>query len=148
MRVLVRHGHFAFYPEKLNDLGRFSRYFGITLVRDGDFYTFSLLQDAPRYSLATKLFLNLPATTTYEGRAPWEVMRENGFVFDLLTQILVPKTSYVSIAPLPLSDDHWISPTPLFQPGLRDTSGRQILSYDGFFTMGTFDLKIIEVAYE
>lgn len=147
MRILVRHGHFAFFPVKAEDMARFSNYFGQDFVRDGDFYTFPLLKEAPRYSLAAKLYLNLPALTTYEGRGPWEVMRENDFVYNVATGLLVPKLAITGVLTLPLADTFFLCPTPLLQPGTRDVSGQQILSYDGEFNLNTFQLKILEISY-
>lgn len=148
MRVLCRHGHFAFFPKRAKDVARYARFFDQDLVREGDYYTFEALAELPRYSIAGKIFGNLPALETYEGRAPWEVMRENDFVYSLQLGLLVPKLAIVSIVQLPRSDTYFISPTPLFQPGVRDTSGQQILSYDAEFIQDSFQLKIIEVAYE
>ncbi len=148
MRVLCRHGHFAFYPDNAEDVARYCRFFDIELVRSGDFYTFEALADLPRYSLQVKPFGGLPAITTYEGRGPWEVMRENGFVYNVLLERLVPKLTIIGVLQAPRSDSYFISPTPLFQPGVRDSSGQQILSYDAEFIPETSKLKIIQVAYE
>ncbi len=148
MRVLVRHGHFAFFPRGPSDIARFARIFDEELVRVGDYYTFEALSELPRYSLIANLFGNLPAITTYEGRSPWEVMRENDFVYNVALGLLVPKLSIVSVMQAPRSDSYFISPTPLIQPGTRDSSGQQVLSYDADFNQDLFQLKVLEVFYE
>ncbi len=148
MRVLVRHGHFAFYPEMAKDVALFARFFDQDLVRVDDYYTFEALAHLPRYSLLAFPFGNLPAIATYEGRGPWEVMRENDFVYNVKTELLVPKLSIVGVLQAPRSDSYFISPTPLYQPGMRDSSGSQILSYDARFNQENFQLKILAVDYE
>ncbi len=148
MRVLVRHGHFAFYPRKTSELSRFAKMFDVDLVRDGDFFTFDFLAGAERYSLAGKLYLNLPALETYEGRGPWDVLKQNDFVYSTALGLLVPKASITAVMQSPRSDTYFICPTPILQPGTLDATGQQILSYDAIFNDDTFQLKIIEVAYE
>ncbi len=148
MRVLVRHGHFAFFPKTAKEVAKFASYFDQDLVRVDDYYTFESLAELPRYSIMIKPFGNLPAITTYEGRGPWEVMRENDFVYNVGLKLLVPKLAVVGMVTLLRSDAYMICPTPLYQPGMRDASGRQILSYDGEYMPENFQLKIREVSYE
>jgi hypothetical protein len=148
MRILVRHGHFAFFPKNTKDVARFSRFFDQELVREDDYYTFEGLAGLPRFSLTGLAFGDLPALTTYEGRGPWEVMRENNFVFNVDLGILVPKLSITKTVQPILIDSYFISPAPLFQPGSRDSSGQQILSYDGEFMLDTSQLRMLEVSYE
>lgn len=147
MRVLCRHGHFAFYPRKASDIARFSNYFGITLKREQDYYTFESLYDAPHYSLFGKTFLSVPAITTYQGH-PWEVMRENGFVYHLGLSAVVPKLSIVAVTDLPLVGYFFSASGALIQPGTRTLVGRQILSYSGEFTEEGYSLRVSEFAYE
>src|SRR4051812_4712842 len=96
MRVLCRHGHFAFYPRKASDINQFSQSFGVTLKREEDYYTFPRLQGAPKYSLLGKLYVNLPALATYEGM-PWEVMKANDFVYNVQLGLLVPKLAVIGL---------------------------------------------------
>lgn len=148
MRVVCRHGHFAFYPRDENDIARFAQYFKFPLVQDGDFYTFELLAGAPRYSLKLAPWLGLPAVKTYEGRGPWDVMRENGFVYDITSSLLVLKTSVLTLANLSQSTNYYLTPSALLQPGARVAGNIQILSYDGEFIGKYFQLKIRSFSYE
>ncbi len=147
MRVLCRHGHFAFYPRKASDISKFSNYFDVTLVRERDYYTFEGLLDAPNYSLTGFPFLNLPALATFEGE-PWEVMRENGFVYDLRLGLIVPKLSVIGIVDLPLVGYYFLAKGSLVQPGTRTMIGRQILSYSAEFEDVGSSLKVMEYSYE
>ncbi len=148
MRVLCRHGHFSFYPNGPAEAGKFIRYLGTDLVRDGDFYTFHLLKDAPRYSIAGASFLGLIATATYEGRNQWEVMRENGLVYSLSLGLLVPKLSVTTKIELSQVSYYSLANTPMIQPGTRDVLGLQIMSYDADFDLDLLKLKISEFSYE
>lgn len=147
MRVLCRHGHLAFYPRRASDVARYIRFFETEMERLEDFYTFPELVEAEHFSIAGRSYLGLVATVTFEGR-PWDVMRENGFVFDVTKRKLVRLASVSLTVELPLSDHYYIAP-PLVQPGSRDRSGRKILSYDGEYADGEFTrLYVRELEYE
>ncbi len=148
MRVVCRHGHFAFYPRKASDIYKFANSFDVELEREEDYFTFSGLVGAPKYSLAAKPYLNLlPATTTYEG-APWEVMRENDFVYNISLGLVVPKLTIIGIVELTQKGFFYVCNVPLLQPGVRTLLGRQILSYSGEFHEDQFYLRVVEFGYE
>lgn len=96
MRVLCRHGHYAFYPERSSDVSRFANFYRVPLVRDGEFYTFEGLRGLPCYSLAGKDYGGIPAVATFAG-APWDVMRANGFVWSLSLKRIVPAATHAGI---------------------------------------------------
>lgn len=147
MRVLCRHGHFAFYPRNAGEVARFTQYFGIQLESVEDFYTFPLLVDAPKFSLVGLPYLAVPALETFEGE-PWEVMRANGFVYDVKKETLVRKeTVLIQIAP-PLLSFYYLAQTPLIQPGSRNSIGRQVLSFDGEYSVDILQLRLSEFGYE
>lgn len=147
MRVLCRHGHFAFYPKRLSDITRFTSFFKEDLVRVDDYYTFENLAEAENYSILGKPYVNLPALTTYEGK-PWEVMRENGFVYHVASGLLVPKLSILIPVNPPQAGYYFLAQTPIIQPGSRNLSLQQILSYDGEFHQDTFRLRVSSYQYE
>lgn len=146
MRILCRHGHFSFYPRDEVDISRFSDYFDEELVRVGDYYTFSFLEDVPDYSLIGKPFLGLPATATFEG-LPWHVMKENGYLYSLALKTIVPKASIVSVIKLELVEDFWTIDNPIIQPGSRNTLGQQIMSYDARYIREASQLRVSEVQF-
>lgn len=150
MRVLCRHGHFAFYPRNAEEVGRFNRFFDVELQRQDDFYTFEALADLPRFSLTGLTFGNLPALETFEGRNPWEVMAENDFVYSLATGLIVPKLSITIQIKMAQSGYYTIAqtPTPIIQPGTYDQSGQQILSYDAEYDQDLNRLRVLEFDYE
>lgn len=148
MRVLCRHGHIVFYPRNAAEIGRFAKYFNVNLARERDYFTFEGLIGAPNYSIELMPFLDLPANTTYAGE-PWDVMRENGFVFDIRNGLLIPKETVNEIVDLPLVGYFFRAGVPLLQPGSRNSSsGQQILSYSGEFVDEGLSLRVTEYAYE
>lgn len=147
MRVLCRHGHFAFYPRKASDVARFSNYFSVSLKRERDYFTFERLYGAEKYSLIGKPYINLPAVSTFEGE-PWEVMKKNNFVYHLGLKLLVPKVSVTSLTNLELVGYYFLAGGALIQPGVRTFSARQILSYSGEFAEEGYSLRVTEFDYE
>jgi hypothetical protein len=119
----------------------------VELVRSEEFYTFPLLTEAPKFSLKGLGYLGLEATVNYEGN-PWDIMRENGFVYNIGRESLSLKESILTLASPALSGYCFLSTTPLIQPGSRNEIGRQVLSYDGEFNVESFHLKLSEFGYE
>lgn len=149
MRIVCRHGHYAFYPYSSEEIARFCTKYEASLSLEGDYYTFDELVDLPRYSLAGLPYGGiLPALETYEGRAAWDVMRENDFVFSLQLKTLVPKLSIIGVYDNPRSAYYWRSVTILPQAGYRDLSGQQILSFDAIHDVGLSETRILAVSYE
>lgn len=135
MRVLVRHGHFAFYPQNNSEVWHFRRLFKLELFPEQDYYTFQGLLGLPRWSQLGRLYGPLPAIKNYEGRNASEVMRENGLVYSLATGLIIPFAGVTTTVALPQSRDYAIAPKPLIQPGSiltnTVTPGNRILGYEG-----------------
>ena len=147
MRVLCRHGHFAFFPRREYEIFIFNDLLEVELVRSQDFYTFPILKDLPDYSLVGQLYGNFPSITRYEGN-PWEIMRENRLVYSLETGLLVPReTIFVSINPV-ITGEFFLADTLLIQPGSSNYIGQRILSYDAEFLQDKLQLRVIEYSYE
>lgn len=147
MRVLVRHGHFAFYPGDAEDLARFCRTLNIILTAVDDYYTFPTLALAERFSIAARPYVNLPALTTCERRAPWDVMRANGFVYHMATGLLVPALAIIGVVDMPESNYYYMQSS-ILQPGMRLFTGQQVLGYDAEYHVDTCQLRILELTYE
>lgn len=146
MRILCRHGHFAFYPTAVTQIARFCRMFDVALEREEkyEFYTFPRLKGLPDYSIPVAPFGNLPALKLYEGY-PWEVMKANGFVYSLTLKMLVPKETILTITQLNSSGYYFTTGMPLVQPGSLNQLGQRILSYDGEFDFSFQRIDIREV---
>ncbi len=104
MRVVCRHGHFAFYPSRVEDVQRFWVYFKMPLVAERDYWTFPATAGLPDYSLAGLPYGLVPATAHFAGEGPWAVMRANGLVTSLTTFTLVPAATVAVVTPMPESN--------------------------------------------
>lgn len=149
MRIVSRHGFVSFHPRVTSDVVAFTDFFDIELVREDDYYTYPLLQGLKRYSIVGASYGGRAAVATYEGRHPWEVLRANGFVYNLALGTLVPKTSITTtVNPLLVDDGYFTCETPMIQPGSLNAAGQRILSYDGFFNREFLRLQLVSYAYE
>lgn len=148
MRVICRHGHFAFYPRNASEVGQYVEMFETPLIRENDYFTFEGLVGAPRWSLAGLAYKNLVANANFEGRAPWEVMKANGFVATNGTGVLVAKSTITVQLNPPLARYFFLPESLLIQPGSRNAAGQQILSYSGEFRQDTMQLYVTEFSYE
>lgn len=133
MKVVCRHGHFAFYPEAPDDIGRFETLFKMVLKAERDYYTFEALAGLPRWSQILKTYGNLPAIKTFEGEHPWEVMKANRFVYSLTLELLVPLATAVGRANIFRSQFYDFCAASLIQPGSIVTGYKPgiILDYQG-----------------
>lgn len=147
MRVICRSGHLGFYPNTAGEIARFANFFKVRMKREEDYFTFEGLYGAPKYSLLGKQYLNLPATKTAEGH-PWDVMRENGFVYHIGLGVLVPKATILGLIELPLVGFYYRAGGALLQPGTRSTTGNQIMSYSGEYIENGASLRVSEYSYE
>jgi hypothetical protein len=141
MRVLCRHGHYSFYPRTASDISRFASFYNQELVRVDDYYTFPFLKDLESYSLKGLAYKNLLAGVTFEGK-PWEVMRENAFVYSLALKTLVPKASINFVLNPPKTGFYFTSETPMIQAGSLNALGIQLLSFDAEYQ---FDINKLRV---
>jgi len=147
MRILCQHGFHKFIPRQPGDLSVFASVYGLTLVRKEDYYTFERLADLEKYSLEGLAYSNLVANSNYEGQ-PWEVMKENGFVYNILTGLLVLKSTIkIQIDP-PVLKRYLLSETPLIQAGSKNKFSQTVLSYDGEFLFDTMQFRLNGVEYE
>jgi hypothetical protein len=147
MRVLCRHGHFAFYPRKASDVARFAQTYGFELEREEDYFTFSNLVGVPNYSLLGSIYVNIPALVTCAG-TPWDVMKANNFVYNIATGLIVPKLAILGVVNPTQVGQYFVFEAPLIQPGCRTKFGQQILSYTGELFEDNSRLRISEYGYE
>lgn len=149
MRILCRHGHFALYQSYAGELARFMEFWDIggDLVPEREFYTFALFKDAPQYSIAGRPYLGLPAVKTFAGE-PWEILKANGFVYNIALKSLVPKEAITYPIELKQTGYYYLDDRPFIQPGSL-VEGRRILSYDAAYDDDEFiSAKVSVVADE
>lgn len=145
MRIYCRHGYFLFEESEPGDIGRFSSVYDVELVNLNQFYTFESLSEAKKYSLAAKLYLNLPAIETFEGE-PWEVFEANGFVYSLDLDLIQPAESVTTLITLAASDFYYVSRA-LIQPGSLLQSGQRVVDYNAWYDWNSSVYRYTELGF-
>lgn len=143
--IQSRHGYFRFNETDPGELARFSSVYDLDLVSLSDYYTFSFLEEAKRYSLIGKDYLGLPATALFEGE-PWEVMEKNGFIYDLELDLLKPVISVSTTIELQAAELYYISKS-LIQPGSLLKSGQRVVDYTAMFDWKIANFKYTEIGF-
>ena len=88
MKIYCEHGFYVFEPESLDDQANFEAATGYKLLPVGKWLTFAPLTELSTVSIKGQPYGNLTATVNYCG-SPADVMRANGFVFDVTNKELV-----------------------------------------------------------
>lgn len=83
MKVICKNGFYKFYPEAAYEIVQFQNTFGRSLVRRGDYYTFSKLADLPDYSIMGQMYGGLVAIANYAGPVE-DVFGENKLKYNVI----------------------------------------------------------------
>jgi len=145
MRINCQHGFLTFDEIGPGEISNFISQFGLTIVRTDEYYTVDFLKTAPSHSILGKSYLNLPAIASYAGK-PWEVMRANGFVYDYITDQLVPISSVTRRFGTFLTNNYYVS-TGLILPGSITDDGQHVTDYAAWFSPDTMQFKYTEIKY-
>lgn len=145
MNITCLHGYFIFREDSFGEVATFNSLYAQSLSAKDDYYTFTFLRDAPNYSIVSKPYLNLPATKTFAGM-PWEVMAQNGFVYDVGADALKPILTVPSQTdPRRLATS--FSLRTLIPAGSLDETLRRISGYQCRLDIGTFTYNYSELFY-
>lgn len=144
MRIKCIHGYFIFSESQAGQVSDFMSLTGLELVSQGDEYTFADLANAPKYSLAGKSYLGIPAIETFEGE-PWEIFEANSWVYDFSRGLVVPIASITQTTTLKLAGNRYVSPG-LLLPGSITEDGR-VRDYSAWFSLQTGRYLYSEVGY-
>ncbi len=144
MKLNCMHGYFKFFAEGSEDIGDFLNLYPFDLVAEKDYYTFSFLEDAPKYSLQGGTYLGAIATKTFEGE-PWEILRENGLVYDFLNDVVVPIATITQLCELQETNRYFIADG-LVLPGSLTDDGDRVTDYSAFYYNNKFEYN--EVTFE
>lgn len=131
MKVVCRHGHYAFYPSSKEDVIHFQRLFKLEIVAEDDYFTFPALKGLPRWSQIARPYGDAVAIATCERPHAWEVMEKNNLVYSLALGILVVATTITKSVTLKQTRDCAIAPKPLVQAGSLLPTGNVLLGYRG-----------------
>lgn len=147
MKIFCEHGFYTFEPESMDDQAYFEAATGYKLTPFGERLTFAPLAELPTLSIKGQPFGNLTATANFCGTAA-EVMRANGFVFDVKNQKLsVLSDIKQSIELWPQVNGGYISLETLPQAGAV-YNRRKLISFTGVarwnnrqFILRTYELQ-------
>lgn len=143
LKIRCVHGFFFFEEQKSGQLYDFQKIFGFTLSAFENGLTFSALKDAPRHSIEGSTFMNATATATFEGN-PWDVMRENGLVFNFASGLIVPLASVSDRVIINNAERYFLS-SGLIQPGAVTDDGKRVTDYSAFFYFDSNKFRYSEV---
>lgn len=134
MKFACEHGFYTFEPESMDDQAYFEANTGYRLTRYGGGLTFPFLAQLPDYSIKGQPYGNLTATVNYAGH-PADVLRANGFVFDLAARKLVALESVLQSVKLYEQQNGAYIALELPQAGARYNQAR-LLSFAGVARFG------------
>lgn len=145
MRIRCLHGYFIFQDLRLGQISDFVSRFGLDLVSVGDYYTFSDIATAPKYSLKGKTILGQVATSNFEGH-PWEVFEKNGLAYDFDKGLVLPIINQTQITTIQQAGNRFTSPG-LILPGSVTADGDRVRDYSAWYSRDTLRFLYSEVVY-
>ncbi len=132
MKIRCLHGYFLFDELYPGELSKFMELTQFQIEASENHFTFSSLADAPRYSIVGGEYLGALATKTFEGE-PWEVMRENGLVYDFLQDEVVPILTITNAMTLKQTNNYFIA-NGMILPGSITDDGSRVKDYAAFYS--------------
>jgi len=144
MKCRCIHGYFIFNETKVGQISDFISLTGLPLVARDDYYTFETIAAAPNYSIKGAPLLGITATETFTGN-PWDVFRENGFVYDFGDDVVRPIALTTAKTTVRLAGNRFVSPG-LLLPGSVTPDGR-IEGFSGWFSRDRLTWLYSEVSY-
>lgn len=146
MKVRCVHGYFFFEEQDYGEMSVFLSTTGFSLVPKDGYFTFPKLAIAPDFSLKGLAYVDTAAPKTFEGK-PWDVMKENGLVYDFVLGMVRPITAVTSLLSISAAQQYFYSDW-LISPGARANAGRQVTGYTGIFRADTTKFRYTEVSYD
>lgn len=146
MRIKCLHGYFIFEESKAGQVADLINLFGFALSLKDGYYTFSSLAAAPEFSILGDTYLGALATKTFEGK-PWEVMRENGLVYDFSKDQVVPIISVTQPIELSSTNRYFLSNGMILAGSLTD-EGSRVKDYAAHYSFELAKFKYSEVSFE
>jgi len=145
MKIICENGFYKFYPQKIGDIMRFQKKYGVALINCDDYFTFKVLADLPNYSFVGHAYseLNL-GLKNYAGTRE-KVMAENGYLYYQSTKGLVHKRTFVKR--MNYEFGNYIIMDNLPQAYCYDAKGI-ISGFSGFIDIDYMKFKIERFFYE
>jgi hypothetical protein len=146
VRVDCLHGYFIFNEDKVGELSRFLSIYDFEIERKDDYFTFSSLIDAPKYSIEGANYLGAPCIKTFEGH-PWEIMRANKLVYDFAKDLVVPIAT-ITTRPSIFQAANYFFSSGLIMPGSVKDDGTRVTEYASRYLFDSVKFKYSDVIYE
>lgn len=147
MRIRCLHGFFLFDEDRSGELSDFASLIDFDLVPYGPHgYTFDFLKNAPKHAIAGNTYLGANATTTFEGK-PWEIMRENGLIYNFNKGLVEPIESVTKLVEITRAQNYYLSQG-LILPGSLTVEGQRVTDYSARFSLDSQVFKYSEVVFE
>jgi hypothetical protein len=132
MKVRCVHGYFFFEEDRTGQFSDFVNRFGLSILPNGDHFTFEALVGAPRYAIAGNTYLGAPATVTYEGE-PWEIMRANQLIYNFETGLVQSLLAVTQLTPLRSTGRYFLA-NGLILPGSLTDEGSRVTDYSARYS--------------
>ncbi len=146
MKIDCIHGYFIFEETSSGQISEFMSRYGLSIEKENDRFIFSDLVGAPEYSIQGALWMGAPCITTFEG-PPWEIMRENGLVYNFLLGLVVPINSILQVIDVKNAGKFYIS-NGMILPGSVTDDGSRVTDYSAFYARERENFKYSEIDYE
>jgi hypothetical protein len=143
MRIRCVHGYYFFEESSVGQLSDFMNRYALSIVPNGDHFTFEFLKDAPRYSILGNPYLGAPAIKTFEGE-PWEIMRENQLVYNFQTGLMQSLLAVTQVTPLNNAGRYYVS-NGLILPGSLTDGGLRVTDYSARYSGLRFQYSEVTV---
>lgn len=132
-----------FEEQRSGEIARFSTMTNASMVAKQNYYTFEFLKDAPDYSIPGVPYLGVNPISFYEA-APWDVMRQNGIVYDYVNNVarlISSVTNYVKIG----QGTNYFLVDGLIMPGSIKDDGTRVTDYSAWFLFDTMQFRYSEI---
>lgn len=146
MRIKCLHGYYMFEESKAGQIADFLNLFGFQLISKDGYYTFSSLDSAPEFSIKGSTYLGAPCTKSFEGK-PWEVMKQNGLVYDFVNDAVVALETIAYKIQLLETNSYFLSNGMIVAGSVRD-DGSRVRDYAAHYLFDTAKFKYSEVSFE
>ena len=143
MKIKCLHGYFIFEESSQGQISDFMSQYDLELVPKNNYFTFPSLLEAPKYSLAGGDYLGATATETFEGD-PWDVMRENGLIYNFETDEVVPIIQILKTVSIQSTGLYYLT-NGLILPGSVTDDGTRVTDYAAWYSRGNQMFKYSEV---
>lgn len=130
LKIICTHGHYRFEELESGQVSKFCSLFGFSIEQSADgFFTFTDLLNAPDHSIKGADYMGLVAVKTYAGK-PWNVFKENGFVYDFIDGKLKKLTDITYKLSLFDAGDYYTS-SGLIMAGSFNSTGKRVTDFMG-----------------